>query len=427
MRAPLLDPESVDAVYGTGEAVADYDGAPLESWNNPKSNILKVLVAFIGFTVMGLTDSAIGALLPSIEQHYDLSDVQVSLAILIPFAGSLVSTVLSNWFHYQLGRGGVAILGVACMLCNYLCAQTCPPFPVLVMFFTVGGMGAGLLNGTLNAWIGAFADAHGVLGVLQGFYALGGIVGPALITYILSQGVPWYFYYRVMAIVAACLLVVDIYAFRKDGPQQYREKCVEDDSSDEESESASFWDAFHLKQVWLLSALVYCYQGTEMGLSHWVVTYMIRARHGDPKKMGLISSCLWTGLTLGRIMLGFVTGRFKNQKRVVSIYFAAALVADLAFWFITGDIASSAVAIFAIGFFTGPAYPSAMILATSILPKRMHVPGISAATGLAGVGAAMFPVVIGAALSLLGAPSLQPIIFFFLSLTTCIWILMPSH
>jgi fucose permease len=437
-RDPLLKDDNVVESYTTLEASPDstsdeeslhaYDEKK-ESWNNPRENIAKLLITFFGFTLMGLTDAAIGALLPSLEEHYDVDDVQVSFALLVPVCGFLLSTVICTWSHYKLGRGGVSILGICCQLSNYCVAISNPPYWALLTFFAIGGLGSGLMNGSWNAWVGAFNDSHSVLGVLQGFYALGGILGPAIFTWLISHKMVWYTYYRMLALYAFILLIAAIIVFHKDGPSAYISKLEEDDEKGSQKEdssgSSATMEALRTREVWLLSLLLYSYQGTEMSLSDWVVTYMIRVRNGDPRYMGLISSCLWTGLTAGRIGLGFVTGRFKNHKRVITIYLLCAIVSHLIFW-ASSDLIMSAVSILFVGFFTGPMFPSAMILTTQILPKRLHVPGICASTGLSGVGSATFPVMIGALLDRLGASVLQPVLCLFLFVLTGLWIALPS-
>jgi len=141
--------------------------------------------------------------------------------------------------------------------------------------------------------------------------------------------------------------------------------------------------------------------------------------------MGLISSCLWTGLTVGRVGLGFVTGRFKSLKGIVMFYLFCGFCSHILFWSISG-ITMSYISIFTLGFFIGPMFPSAMIMATIIMPKRLHVPGICAASALSGVGAASFPAFIGYVIEHHGAQVLPPIIFSYFVLLMALWISLPT-
>lgn len=50
----------------------------------------------------------------------------------------------------------------------------------------------------------------------------------------------------------------------------------------------------------------------------------------------------------------------------------------------------SAVAVSLLGFFTGPLFPAAIVVAAKLLPKHLHTPGIGLASALAGGGGAMY-------------------------------------
>lgn len=38
----------------------------------------------------------------------------------------------------------------------------------------------------------------------------------------------------------------------------------------------------------------------------WVVDFMVQVRHGEPYESGLIPTGFWAGVTVGRLVLGFV-------------------------------------------------------------------------------------------------------------------------
>jgi fucose permease len=395
-----------------------------ESWRNPPSNIVKVLIVFCGFSLMGLNDSAIGAILPSLEQDYKLNDLQASLTFLTPMSGSLVSALMSSWIHSKIGRGGVSILGAFLQFICHFSASLNPGYPLFLAAMTCGGLANGLVNGSWNAWIGAFDNAHGILGILHGFYALGGIVGPAVITFILERDSAWYTYYKFTAVCQFVLLLAITLFFRGDTAKEYNRKTRATSYGETDNDkNYSHMDSFKTKVVWLLALLLCAYNGIELGLNGWLVTFMIRERHGDPKRMGLVSSSFWIGLTAGRVTLGFVTGRFKNQHRVVTYYFLSAIAFFLCFSAVS-SVVLSAIFVAGVGYFIGPIFPSTMILATSVLPKRLHVSGISAAVALSGCGSAVFPLMVGAFANTFGVGILLPIIGLYFVVMTCLWALI---
>ena len=74
-----------------------------------------------------------------------------------------------------------------------------PPFPVLIVVFSLAGFGNGLQDAGWNAWIGSMAAANEVLGFLHGFYGLGATLSPLIATSMIAKGnLPWYTFYYVM-------------------------------------------------------------------------------------------------------------------------------------------------------------------------------------------------------------------------------------
>jgi fucose permease len=62
---------------------------------------------------------------------------------------------------------------------------------------------------------------------------------------------------------------------------------------------------------------------------------------------------------------------------------------ELVFWLVPQFVVS-AIAIAFLGFFTGPLFPGALVVAAKLLPKHLHTPGIGLASSLAGGGGAMY-------------------------------------
>ena len=83
-------------------------------------------------------------------------------------------------------------------------------------------------------------------------------------------------------------------------------------------------EAVSNKITWLCSLFFLIYVGTEVSIGGWVVTFMLRVRHGSPFASGLTSTGFWSGITIGRVVLGFATARlFKTEKHAVAIYLVA--------------------------------------------------------------------------------------------------------
>jgi fucose permease len=69
--------------------------------------------------------------------------------------------------------------------------------------------------------------------------------------------------------------------------------------------------------TWLCAMFLLGYVGTEVALGGWIVTFMIRVRHGEEFASGMTATGFWLGLAIGRIILGFVTPRIGEKLAII--------------------------------------------------------------------------------------------------------------
>ena len=160
-----------------------------------------------------------------------------------------------------------------------------------------------------------------------------------------------------------------------------------------------------------------------VALGGWIVTFMLRVREAKRYAAGISATGFWAGMTVGRAVLGFITERY-GERVCVSIYLAASVGLELIFWLVPKFVVS-AVAVALLGFFLGPIFPAGVVMCAKLLPKRLHVSALGAATAIAGVGGAGVPFAVGAIAQARGVWVLQPIILALLAIITMLWLSLP--
>jgi fucose permease len=145
--------------------------------------------------------------------------------------------------------------------------------------------------------------------------------------------------------------------------------------------------------TWLCAFFLLGYVGIEVALGGWITTFMLRERDASAFASGMTATGFWLGITVGRLVLGFVTPRI-GEKLSIAIYLPIATGLELLFWLVP-QFYVSAVAVALQGFFLGPLFPAAVVATTKLLPKHLHVSGIGWAAAFGGSGAAIFPFVTG--------------------------------
>lgn len=147
-------------------------------------------------------------------------------------------------------------------------------------------------------------------------------------------------------------------------------------------------------------------------------------RHAEPFLSGLAVTFFWLGLSCGRILLGFITGRI-GEKLAIVAYLSLSVALEVLYWLVP-NFAASAVFVTFLGFFLGPLFPAAVVATTKLLPPDYHVSALGFATAFGGGGAAVFPFVVGAISQAKGVEVLQPIIVSILSFILLVWLSLPG-
>ncbi|KAL8698957.1 MAG: hypothetical protein Q9201_006286 [Fulgogasparrea decipioides] len=363
---------------GTGLTVA-----ALERWDRPRINRYRLAAIFFAFLNFGMNDGSYGALVPYIEADYGLSYTVTSLVFLSPFAGYTLAAVFSDRLHLFFGRRGIALLAPSCKVVAYVVIATHPPYPAVVAILALAGLGNGLVDAAWNAWIGTLAHTNQLLGLLHGFYGLGATISPLISTTMITKAnLGWWTFFWLMAGSVAVEIFSGSAAFWSETGAKYTDV----NRADGEDKGMTR-QALRQKVTWICAVFLLCYVGLEVSLGGWVVNFMIHVRKGEPFSSGMTATGFWLGITVGRVVLGFVTPKF-GERLAVSVYLLISVGFELIFWLVPQFIVS-AVAVSLLGFFIGPIFPSTVIAVTKLLPSEMHVAAIGFSAAIGGGGAAV--------------------------------------
>ncbi|KAF2131701.1 MFS general substrate transporter [Dothidotthia symphoricarpi CBS 119687] len=414
-----------------------------ERWNAPRTNLYRTGAAFWSFVVMGSNDAAYGALIPYLQSHYSLSFLIISLIFLSPLVGYTASALLNNIIHMRFGQRGVAIGASSCHLTAYIVIALHPPYPVLVVIFMLAGFGNGLADAAWNAWMGNMANPNEVLGFLHACYGVGAVLAPLVATTMITKGgLGWWCFYYVMIAMATLELLTSTLAFHSATGAAFRAKNPRSSHSKDTRMKQALLHLPHARTTWLCALFLLGYVGVEVALGGWIVKFMLTERHGGRFASGMTATGFWMGVTAGRVVLGFVTPRVGERLAIAvlppapfpshphsmltktEIYLPLTLALELIFWLIPSFLVS-AIAVSLQGFFLGPLFPAAIVAATKLLPRELHVSAIGFAAAFGGSGAAIFPFAVGAIAQARGVRVLQPVVLGLLGGIWGLWLGLP--
>ncbi|OJI99834.1 hypothetical protein ASPVEDRAFT_39193 [Aspergillus versicolor CBS 583.65] len=375
----------------------------------------------------GMNDSAPGALLPYIEKDYSIGYATVSLIFIANAVGFILAAPVSHSINAKLGRCKSYALATGFTTAGYVIIACHPPFPAVVVAFTVLGFGLALTLAFNNVFCTNLPNVTTALGCYSGAYGIGGVVSPLFATAMVSSGVQWSLFYTITLAVSVLNMVFACWAFFKF--EDNAPNLVQTNTRQDEHPTRREVLKNSLKnRTTILGALfIFAYQGAEVSVSGWVVSFLIAHRSSSPSQIGYVSSGFWAGITLGRFLLVYPSHRI-GEKIAVTIMTVGAIAFQLLTWLIP-NVIGEAVAVAILGVLLGAVYPCAMAIFARLLPRKIQLSSLSFVSALGSSGGAVFPFMTGlmaqSARVGLGTVVLHPICLVLYGVMAANWVFLP--
>jgi fucose permease len=146
--------------------------ALVQSFSNPPRNRWRIAAASLFFFLMGVNDAATGALIPYLEQEYNIGYAVVSLIFISNALGFLTTPPIIQAVEAKVGRSRTYLIASALMIVGYTAIVCTPPFPVVVVSFYFLGFGMGMFVAMTNTFIINLLNGTVLLGCCHGLYGV---------------------------------------------------------------------------------------------------------------------------------------------------------------------------------------------------------------------------------------------------------------
>ncbi|MDP6182270.1 MAG: MFS transporter [Gammaproteobacteria bacterium] len=368
------------------------------------------------YVVFGLAATVIGPTLQPIRESFGLGFAQLGLIFPSISGGFIVSSLLGSAASDRYGRLPFIIAGSTLTAAGVGIMSLAPTWPVLLLGGTVAGLGMGLLEGPLNALIVDLTPngAAKWLNFLHFFFGIGALAGPILTGIALARDVDWRLIYGTVALLGFTTVVP--FAFMRTS----KPKGGETSSLTAIRKSA-------LQPVTLLiMAVLALYMGVEMTVGGWLPSFLELEHSFSRGLAGVSVSVVWTGTLVGRILTGIV---IKWIRPLPLLALSMAIASPLAL--IASLVENSAMTLTGfglVGVFIGGTFPTVLAVAVS---KQESITG--ALTGFlmaaAGIGAMVFPPVVGAVAAPMGLRAAMVMIAMLCGITALLvwWAMVHSR
>jgi len=356
----------------------------------------RLVVAFAGFILIGISAGVSGVLLPSQMSDYRIDKVVVGLQFFTFSSGYLLSGVANGALIRRLGERAHLSLGAAVFVGTAIGIGLRPGFGVFLAATVLLGFGTGILDAGLNTFVGNLPGHTALLNYLHAFFGVGALIGPQVGTLLLHAGRPWPDTYLLVGLIAVPVLIglATLYPSRLPPAP--------------DAHAAPLSAALRRRSVWLSGAFLCLYVGIEVTVGDWGFSLLTQQRHAGELLAGAVVSGYWLGLTLGRFVINAAASRAGLGVAAMMFCCLGGLVVTTTLTWWVPDAVVGAIGFGLIGFFLGPVFPTTVAVQPRLVPSQLVPTTVGLLVGASVVGGAGLPWLAGALAQGLGLGSLLP-------------------
>ena len=287
-------------------------------------SILLLVVIYMSFISLGLPDSMLGAAWPMI---YPTIGADVSMAGFISMT-ACIGTVISSLSFSKIARhfSTRAITSVSIFVTSlalFLISKATSIYMMLPISLLLG-LGGGCVDSALNNYV-SLHYSTGAMSFLHGFWGVGTTIGPILLGILIPLGYTWRTGYVSLSAIQGVILILSLLAFplwKLKEKENQKEGISEDNTKVVSTKEA-------IKRNGAVYALLgfFAYCALENTIMVWNATYMVSGGLLEFKAASFSSLFFW-GMTIGRIMTGFVADKYGDafMNRVGGVVLILAII-----------------------------------------------------------------------------------------------------
>lgn len=270
-----------------------------------------LVIIYIAFISLGLPDAILGSAWPMIYEEFNVPISAAGIATMIICGGTILSSFWSGKLIKRFGTGKVTAGSVFLTAIALLGTCMAPNFLWICLLGIPMGIGAGAVDAALNNFVALHYEARH-MNWLHCFWGIGATAGPLVMSAYLAQQGSWRMGYGAIGIFQA-VLVVGILASLPLW-KKFEGSVVNED--EEEKVDISVKNLLKLKGAKPALVGFFCYCAVELTTGLWVSSYLVVSKGISADKAARWVSLFYLGITLGRLVAGFLAMKFNNKQMI---------------------------------------------------------------------------------------------------------------
>ena len=329
--------------------------------SQPSLTLIKWLT-FLMFMMFAMTTDSVGVIIPEVIKEFRLSMTVGGAFHYAAMSGIAFAGFFLGYLADKLGRKRTIILGLVLFALNSYLFAVGRSFVFFLILLVVSGAAIGIFKTGALALIGDISTSTtehtATMNTVEGFFAVGAIIGPAIVAHLLVVGTSWKWLYVIAGSI--CVLLIFTASF-----VTYPQTATTTESVDLRRTIAMMKNPYALG----FSAAIFLYVAVESAIYVWMPT-LLANYHGSAAWMTAYAISIFFILrAAGRFAGSWMLARL-NWSAVVTVFSLAIFLC-----FVVSMIGGVRIAVFLLpfsGLFMSVIYPTINSKGISCFRKTEH-------------------------------------------------------
>ena len=350
-------------------------------------------LTFLMFMMFAMSTDAVGVIIPEVMKQFNLSLTSAGLMHYTPMIAIAFSGIFLGFLADRIGRKKTIIIGLALYAINSYLFIAGNTFGFFLSLMIIAGFAIGVFKTGALALIGDISKSTvehtSTMNTVEGFFGVGAIIGPFIVSYFLSVGVDWKFLYVVVGTLCVILIIMSLLIKY---PATIKSA----------KETVSLKSALVLvKDPYALgfSIAIFLYVAVECAIYVWMPT-LIKGYEGGIVFLTTYALAIFFLLrAAGRFLGSWLMAKF-NWAVVLTIFCFLILVCFVGS--VVGGVGLAVILLPLSGLFMSVVYPTLNSKGISCFPKAKHGSIAGIILFFTAAGAALGPLAMGAVSDMFG-------------------------
>ncbi len=342
-------------------------------------------IGFITFFFSGICAISSGVIVSLLQEKYGFSFGMTGTLLSCMSIGNMAAAFIAGMLPGKIGLNKTVLFMTTGYFLGYLLTTLSGTPGLLMTAFLMVGLAKGCVLNADSVLVGQNAtDRARGMQVMHSCYAAGALLCPFVISLLsgISIDAP------MIGVGVLGAVLWSIYLFGK-LPGKSVAPSRQNTGDAAASHKAKNYDFLHSTTFWLLTALIFCQNAAETSVTGWLVTYYKNQKILSGALAGYTMTIMWGATLIARLLIAFVIP-IKNTYKALSVMSVGCIALYAVLVFMNAPI-PAIISLFLFSFSMAGVNP----MGTASAGKAMTSEGMGILLPIGGIGAIVFPLIIG--------------------------------